>query len=273
MSGVDSLQESLGTVQNRANQVDPSIISLAERPDLLPAFRDESLQAAWPPFMLQDPLAHLIYAPGRIERFFDFSLVAVESDRPEVVLGRAVSVPFCLGAEFGRPDLPTGGWDTAVRWADQDLFLGRTPNAVCALEILVHPSYAGQGLSGRLLDAVRVSSARLGFGALYVPVRPSQKHLHPHVPMADYVQRMRDDGLPSDAWLRIHVRAGGRVVGVANHSMTIAGTLDDWRSWTGMPFEESGAIEVPGALGPVHVSVEQNYAVYVEPNVWVCHKI
>jgi hypothetical protein len=28
---------------------------------------------------------------------------------------------------------------------------------------------------------------------------------------------------------------------------------------------------VPGALSPVHVSVENDYAVYVEPNAWIVH--
>ena len=43
--------------------------------------------------------------------------------------------------------------------------------------------------------------------------------------------------------------------------------------WTDLGFEDSGMVEVPGALNPVHVSVEQDYAVYVEPNVWVEHKL
>ena len=34
-----------------------------------------------------------------------------------------------------------------------------------------------------------------------------------------------------------------------------------------------GEIVVPGALSPVHVCREQDYAVYVEPNLWVHHRI
>jgi hypothetical protein len=30
-------------------------------------------------------------------------------------------------------------------------------------------------------------------------------------------------------------------------------------------------VEVEGALNPVHVSTENDYAVYVEPNVWIVH--
>ncbi len=91
--------------------------------------------------------------------------------------------------------------------------------------------------------------------------------------MGEYVARTRDDGLPEDPWLRVHVRLGARVVRVCPVSMTIPGTLAEWREWTGLPLDRSGPAEVPGALVPVHVSLEHDVAVYVEPNVWVHHRL
>jgi hypothetical protein len=55
--------------------------------------------------------------------------------------------------------------------------------------------------------------------------------------------------------------------------MTIGASLADWRSWTGLPFDTDGEVEVPGALGPVLVRTAHDYAVYVEANVWVRHQI
>jgi len=55
--------------------------------------------------------------------------------------------------------------------------------------------------------------------------------------------------------------------------MVIAGTLAEWREWTGLPLAESGPTVVPGALSPVHVSLKQDHAVYVEPNLWVRHPL
>ena len=55
--------------------------------------------------------------------------------------------------------------------------------------------------------------------------------------------------------------------------MVIPGTLDEWRSWTGLPFDEPGPVVVRGALVPVQCSVEHDYAVYVEPAVWVHHRL
>lgn len=56
-------------------------------------------------------------------------------------------------------------------------------------------------------------------------------------------------------------------------SMTISGTLAQWRRWTGLAFDASGPVTVPGALVPAHVDVDQDHAVYVEPNVWMHHRL
>ena len=92
-------------------------------------------------------------------------------------------------------------------------------------------------------------------------------------PMASYAVRTREDGLPLDPWLRVHVRAGGRIDRVAARSMVIPGTVEEWREWTGLPFDATGPVVVPGALAPVMCDAEHGTAVYVEPNVWVRHRI
>jgi len=55
--------------------------------------------------------------------------------------------------------------------------------------------------------------------------------------------------------------------------MTIAGSTADWREWTGLPFDTTGLVTVPEALIPVYCDVEQDYAVYCEPAVWVHHRL
>jgi hypothetical protein len=84
---------------------------------------------------------------------------------------------------------------------------------------------------------------------------------------------VRSDGLPVDPWLRVHVRAGGKIIQVAPRSMVIAGTLAEWREWTELPFDRTGSVLVPKALAPVMCDAEHDHAVYVEPNVWVRHDL
>jgi hypothetical protein len=112
----------------------------------------------------------------------------------------------------------------------------------------------------------------MGYRTLYAPVRPNGKQ-DPRQPMAEYIQQVRDDGLPADPWLRVHVKAGGKIIEVAPASMVMASSLDNWREWTGLPFDKTGEVIVPKALVPVRCDVEHGYAVYVEPNVWVQHDL
>lgn len=241
------------------------IVPLADRPDLAAAMW--GMPSSWPEFMKQDPISNLYYLNVEA-RFAAYTLVAFEAgDGADEVVGLAHSVPFVRG----DAELPDDGWDCVVRRGLQASIAGRTPDAVSAVEIAVHPDRQGTGLSTRLLAALRDNAARLGFAELVAPVRPSGKG-DVHEPMAGYAFRTREDGLPVDPWLRVHVRAGGRIEKVAPRSMVIPGTLAEWRRWTGLAFDQTGPVEVPGALVPVHCDAEHGVAAYVEPNVWVVHR-
>jgi hypothetical protein len=154
-----------------------------------------------------------------------------------------------------------------------DTYEGREFNALVALEIAVAPQQLGRNLSGQTLRALNDHGRTMGYGDLVAPVRPSRKHLRPRLPLPEYAARTRPDGLPEDPWLRVHVRAGGHIVKVCPVSMTISGSLAQWRTWTGLPFDADGPVDVPGALTPVTVNVAHDQAVYLEPNVWVHHRL
>jgi len=251
-----------------------AVVTLAERPDLRAQLFSAEFQAGLPEFMRHDPAAALYYANGNLDRYVDFALAAVDRERPDRAIGRAFSVPFAFGAEIaGRDALPEDGWDGVIRWAYQDGLTGRAANAVSALEINVLAPYRGRGIAQLMLAAMQQNTRARGFADLYAPLRPSDKHAEPLTPFADYVARRRADGMPYDSWVRTHVRVGARIIKPAPTSMVVAGTLAEWSSWTGMAFDKSGPIIISGALSPVHVSVEQNHAVYIEPNLWIHHRL
>jgi len=128
-------------------------------------------------------------------------------------------------------------------------------------------------MSARILFALRAAAKGRGFDTLLAPVRTNHKHLEPATPMAEYAFRTQQDGLPHDPWLRTHVGAGGVIEKVAPASMVVGSSLAKWREWTGLPFDTEGPIDVPHALTQVHCVPSQGYAVYVEPNVWVRHRL
>ena len=245
-----------------------TITTLAERPELEgPMWQMKDL---WPEFMMYDPVGWANM--GRIVRELpEYVLVATDADGK--VVARAFSVPFQLHAD-GRGALPATGWDQVLLWAFSDLRQGRKPDTVSAIEVCVDTSALGRGLSARMLGAMRDNARRLGFAEVVAPVRPNGKHLEASSSIHEYAFRTREsDGLPHDPWLRVHVRAGGAVEKVAPASMTVPGSVEQWRAWTGLPFDTDGPVEVEGALVPVHCEASRGYAVYVEPNIWVRHTL
>jgi len=240
-----------------------------DRPELPTEFGEEDV--IWPEFMRQDPIGGLYYR-DYLSAHPEFVVVAVDPNEPERLAAHALAVPFSWD---GDPDyeLPSDGWDGVIRRAAQDRRAGVRGNLVSALEISIRPDLRGTGLAATMLAAMRANAAELGFKSLVAPVRPTGKHRHQHMPIRDYAARTRDDGLPEDPWLRVHVRAGGPIVDACHRAMCIPGTLAEWRDWTGLRFDSPGPVEVPFALVPVHCEPTHNYAVYVEPAVWVHHRL
>lgn len=241
-------------------------MTLAARPDL--ADRLWEFPQAWARFMYHDLTSGLYYG-NCVELYPEYVMLALDGDR---IVARSFSVPFAWDGDPSA-SLPADGWEWAIRQGTHTRLTGARPTVVSALEISIQVDRRGTGLSTVMLDAMRRNVARLGFADLVAPVRPNAKPEQPDEPMDVYLRRLTDEGLPADPWLRVHVRAGGKVVNVAPQSMQISGTLEQWREWTGLPFDSSGPVRVPGALVPVLCEPEHGYATYVEPNVWVHHRV
>jgi hypothetical protein len=239
------------------------VVSLAERPDLAEAMLN--MEATWPAYIRAEPLL----VDWAFDRHAAYQLVILDDD--DRVIARAASVPFAWDGDVNS--LPDTGWDETLRQSMVDTYAGRELNAVCALEIAVVPGQLAKNMSGRILSALNGNDRAHGHTDVMAPVRPSHKHTEPELPIAEYAARVREDGLPTDPWLRVHVREGGQIIKICPASMAIGGSLAQWREWTGLPFDTSGPVAVPGALTPVDVNVEHDRAVYIEPNVWIRHRL
>ena len=222
-------------------------------------------------FLYHDAASVALFDPVR-QQFPEYTLIGTDPDEPEVPVAVLYTVPFTWSAD-PAVELPTGGYDAVLLTAAADLLAGRRGNLVSAVLAMVRPGWRGRGISALMLDAARRNAAGLGHASLVAPVRPVRKHLSPRLAMAEYVARRRPDGMPEDPWLRVHARAGGRMVSVAPCSMTVAAPLTRWREWTGLPFDAEGPVLVPGGLVPVHCDLREEVAVYVEPNVWYHHSL
>ena len=222
---------------------------------------------SWPPFMLADsPGMRLLGHLGR--QFAPFQFVLRDDAGAAVAYGN--SIPFVWdGTPAGLP----AGWDAVIERGVADHAAGRAPNTLSALAAVVHPELRGTGLSAEVLLTMRSIAAAHGLGALVAPVRPTLKSRYPLTPIAQYAAWVRDDGLPFDPWMRIHARLSARILGPAPASMMISGTVAEWERWSDMALPASGSYVVPGALAPLTVDRERDWAVYVEPNVWMLHPV
>ncbi len=197
--------------------------------------------------------------------FADFQIVLC-TGQEVVAAGNTIPV-FWDGTIAGLP----AGLDGAIERGVQDLERGRAPTVASALLAIVPRGSRGRGLGGDIIGAMKTVAAEHGLDALIAPVRPTLKSIYPLTPMESYVAWRREDGLPFDPWLHLHVRLGAEVLRVAPRSMLIEGTISDWERWTGMRFPQSGSYVVPGALSPVVMDIDADVGTYEEQNVWVQH--
>ncbi len=241
-------------------------VSLADRPELRGPMGDHNV-AVWPAFMLEDPVADRNW-----DRLFEawpaFQACLLGPDDAIVAAFNATPLVWD-GTEAGLP----AGWDDQFERAVADLTARRDPTTLGAIQIVVAPGHQGRGLAGATLDEMRATGRRHGLTALIACVRPTDKARYPLMPIEDYAAWRRSDGLPADPWIRIHVRAGGRIVRSSPRSMTITGSLDEWRSWTGLDFPVSGAYVVEGGASTVEIDVAADSGTYHDPNVWIVHDL
>lgn len=240
------------------------LVRFDERPDLLDAYRS-ALGETWPEFLRHDPVSIAFHDRG-VRLFPEFDLLLIDGDE---VVASAWAAPMAWDGSVA--DLPDG-YDGALVRAVEGSDAGIDPNTLCVMYAKVATSHGSRGLAGRLLTGMRDAAADAGLDHVVVPVRPTAKHRYPLQSLAEYASWRRDDGTSLDPWIRTHERLGARILGVAQRSMVIPGTVADWERWTGLRFPMSGDYVVPEALAPVHADLDAGTVTYVEDNLWMQHR-
>jgi GNAT superfamily N-acetyltransferase len=184
----------------------------------------------WPEFMLHDQVANELWHE-LLDRFAEYQFAMYDTENKRVA-GMGNSFP--LRWEGSLENLPEGGWDWAFMKAVQDHKQSVTPNVHCAIQIVLRREYQGRELSRPMVEAVRAITKPKGLQALIIPLRPSEKHKYPLTSLDDYITWKTEEGLPFDPWLRVHVRAGAKIIKICHQSKTIRGTRTEWEKWTGM---------------------------------------
>jgi hypothetical protein len=239
--------------------------TLAQRPDLTGPLRESGLDGTptWPRFYEGNAVSRRFW-DRMYSDFAEFQVLLVEGDEI-VACGHTVPLHWD-GTVEGLPK----GWDKGFESAFE---AHGDPNTLMAVSTVAQPAARNTGLGIETLRAMGALARERGFGSLIAPVRPTRKESYPLAKFEEYIAWNHPDGSAFDPWLRTHLKLGGRILKIASESMVVEGSVEQWSSWTGGSFPASGAYVVPGALNPVHIDLEGDRGVYMEPNVWVEHRI
>lgn len=241
-----------------------SICSFAQKPE----YRDEIDRVTtevWPAYLLFHGLKHwqLLF-----DVFPDFQLLFCDPEDRLLAIGHTVPLPW-----DGTPaTLPSSLDDILVR-AKNARENEEPSSALCAVAAMVDPKYRGLNLSPAMISQMRVVARQNGCRTLIAPVRPTWKSRYPLTPMNRYVNWIRNDGTPLDPWIRVHWRLGARPLGLTSTRLTVEATVEQWETWTGMVFPESGSYVIEGALQPLEINREKNVGKYSDPNYWMEHPL
>jgi GNAT superfamily N-acetyltransferase len=261
--------------------------TLEDRRDLTRAV-ERLGSSVWPEFMLHDVVSDRCW-PRMAADFPAFQMALADDGGGVVAVGRSLPLAW-----DGTPEDLPHGWDEQFersvaqferrtersgrrtersgRRAERSQE-ARLPNTLGAIMIVTDPERRGDGLGSLMVGALLEAGRLHGLSTLVACVRPTLLERYPLTPIDEYARWTRDDGLPFDPWIRIHVRLGGRLSRAEPASMRVSASIDDWEKWTGMAFPASGEYVVPGACAPVRVDRNADTATYFDPNVWVIHDL
>jgi GNAT superfamily N-acetyltransferase len=238
------------------------VVTAEARPDLWER-GEEAFRDIWPEYNQHGDVSGE-YFGALVPRYAHLQFVIVDGESEHVV-ARGRTIPFPWDGTL--PGLPAGIDAMGLRAVHDPA----PPTVLSALAAEVVPERQGSGLSRLVIAAMADRAAAAGFDALVAPVRPSWKDRYPLIPIERYVRWTRDDGLPFDPWLRVHVRLDATTLRPEPHSMRITGTVDEWTAWTGMEFPADGNYTFPEGLAPLEV--RDGIGRYWEPNVWMLHRV
>ena len=248
--------------------LDFAIYTAEVRPDLHDAAQD-IVSGAFPEFMNHSPVinAHFRALP----RLFPKYQFVLWQEDTKTIGALANAMPLRWDGSLDK--LPDEGVEWALEKAVEDHQAGVEPNVLCAFQIIIAPHCQGQGLSYEAVKQMANVARQHDLKALIAPVRPNRKENYPEMAMAEYLKRRRPDGLWADDWLRVHEKVDGTFAGICSRSFIAVGTVTEWESWTDMEFRHSGDYVIPEGLAPVKIDIESNRGLYVEPNVWMVHRV
>jgi amino acid adenylation domain-containing protein len=238
--------------------------TLGLRPDLIHQMKAVHLET-WPAYFAGSPFINKYWSRVWSE-FPDYQFCLLDESGEMAAVCNGIPL-YWDGSE---PHFPSG-WDEGIALAFEQAAKKIKPNTILGLTGVVTEKFRSKGLSTLIVKAFRRLCGLHGLSYFFGPVRPVGMFDMGHLDFATWVDMVDENGEPKDHWLRTHKRLGATIVGAAPLSQLVEGTLSEWASWTGQMWQKSGLYTLPDTLQPVEVNVEEDWARYYDPSIWVMH--
>jgi hypothetical protein len=201
------------------------------------------------------------------ESFREYDLILTDEDDQLAATGWGVPIVWSGEAT----ELPSSFADV-LRQSVEVHDRSGVANTFVICGAVVLPSLKGSGAAESLIRALCDAATAHNLANVVAPIRLTRKHLYPLLDIEAYAAWVRDDGMPWDPWLRLHVRIGGSVIGLARGAQTMTASVSRWEEWTGLEIPFSGDYIIPKGMAPLRIDKTADLGTYVEPNIWVRHR-
>jgi len=182
------------------------------------------------------------------------------------LIGFMNTVPFHFNHDLNQ--LPERGWDWMLKKGITDFEDKIAPNYLGGLQVIVRSKFKNQGYSKVILSYAKRFLTTSSFTNLVIPIRPTNKHKFPTMPMREYLD-LKNENEVYDPWIRTHLKGGAEVIKVCERSMIMDGNIEFWKTILKKKSLKSGQYTLSGALNLISIDVENDIGVYVEPNIWI----
>ncbi|MBA2711517.1 MAG: amino acid adenylation domain-containing protein [Tatlockia sp.] len=239
--------------------------TLGHSPDLIHQMKAVHLDT-WPTYFAGSPFINKYWSRLWSE-FPDYQFCLLDESGEMAAVCNGIPLYWDGSSE----QFPTG-WDAGIELAFEQAAKKINPNTILGLTGVVTEKFRSKGISSLIVKAFRRLCGLHGLSYFLGPVRPIGMFEAGHLDFDSWVDMKDEQGEPKDHWLRTHQRLGAIIVGSAPKSQLVEGSLADWATWTGQVWQQSGLYQLSETLQPVEVNIEENWARYYDPSIWVMHK-
>jgi len=223
----------------------------------------DAINKAFPPIIGESQVIKKYWS--KLETYYPENQFLLISNKDELI-GFINTVPFHFDKELDH--LPERGWDWMLSKGIADFENKIEANYLGGLQVIVRKEFQSQGFSRKILNYAKNFIANSNFKNLIIPIRPTQKHKFPELPMSEYLN-LKSGNEVFDPWIRTHLKGGAQIIKICEKSMMMAGDIEFWERILEKKIYKTGKYILRGALSLITIDLEKDKGEYIEPNIWI----